>query len=136
VGLAGVSRGAGPTFSLGDAVPVTLPASDCSLGICTFNFGRFTSDPDMLGVRGGGSYTGIPEVDAVLIGGLGGCDICSSTLRGAGEGLLFRMALPTSIECDRMLPSVRTMRLFLCVSVGPVTPQCCANMDRLSSTGV
>lgn len=56
----GVTPLVGPA-SLGDESPVTLPLSDCSLGICTFNLGRFASVCMTFG-RGGPD---IDDVDAV-----------------------------------------------------------------------
>ena len=58
--------------SLGDESAVALPVSECSLGICTFNRGRFAS-VCMLFVRDGGGMLGTEDADAVLWGRLGSC---------------------------------------------------------------
>jgi hypothetical protein len=54
--------------SFGDESAVALPASECSLGICTLNLGLL-SPMRRLFVLDGGGMVGIEEVDCVRCGG-------------------------------------------------------------------
>jgi hypothetical protein len=58
--------------SFGDESAVALPASECSLGICTLSRG-FLGSVCRLFVREIGWMAGIEEVDCVRCGGCGGC---------------------------------------------------------------
>lgn len=51
-----------PAESRGDESAVALPASDCSLGICTLRRGRLAVAWTLL-ARGGGGISGIEDVD-------------------------------------------------------------------------
>jgi hypothetical protein len=55
--------------SLGEESAVALPPSDCSLGICTLNFGLFLSACWRLFVRVGGAIIGTVGVERVRCGG-------------------------------------------------------------------
>lgn len=69
----GVTPLVGPA-SLGEESPVALPPSDCSLGICTFNLGRFASACIIFGLGG----PDMEDVEAVRWGGVGNCGcICA-----------------------------------------------------------
>ena len=65
--------------SLGDESAVALPASDCSLGICTLNLGLLSPPMRRLFVRDGGGMVGMEDVDCVRCGGCwtGGCGGCA-----------------------------------------------------------
>jgi hypothetical protein len=55
--------------SFGDESAVALPASECSLGICTLNLGLLSPPMRRLFVRDGGGIVGIEDVDCVRCGG-------------------------------------------------------------------
>jgi hypothetical protein len=56
--------------SLGEESAVALPASECSLGICTLNLGFALASPTrILVARGGGGTAFIEDVDCVRCGG-------------------------------------------------------------------
>jgi hypothetical protein len=57
--------------SLGDESAVALPPSECSLGICTLNFGLFLSACWRLLTRVGGAMIGTVGVESVRCGGCG-----------------------------------------------------------------
>lgn len=86
--------------SFGEESAVALPASECSLGICTLNRGLL-SPIRRLFVRDGGGIVGIEDVDWVLCGGCeaGTCGGCG----GGGETPLGcnRDMEATSMDCDR-----------------------------------
>lgn len=118
--------------SLGDESAVALPASECSLGICTRSLGFFGSVCRLF-VRETGCVAGTEEVDCVRGGGCwmgiccgGGCDgekpfVCSLDMPA------------TSMDCDRFscLMNVSLRDGFMLL-----LPQCAASMDWLSSMGV
>jgi hypothetical protein len=118
--------------SFGDESAVALPASDCSLGICTLNLGLL-SLMRRLFVRDGGGIADIEDVDCVRCGGcwIGkDCEACGRGLCspfGCGRDIA-----ATSMDSD----------LFSCLMYGAwfmvllLLPQCAASMDWLSSIGV
>ena len=122
--------------SFGDESAVALPASDCSLGICTLSLGLF-SPMRRLFVRDGGGTVGIEDVDWVRCGGCWMGKDCEGC--GWGLGSPFgcnRDIAATSMDCDLFSclmygASLRTWFMLLLL-----LPQCAASMDWLSSIGV
>jgi hypothetical protein len=111
--------------SFGDESAVALPASDCSLGICTLNLGLLSLIRRLF-VRDGGGIAGIEDVDCVRWGGcwIGkDCEACGRGLGspfGCGRGIA-----ATSMDSD----------LFSCLMYGTwfmvllLLPQCAASID-------
>jgi hypothetical protein len=100
---ASVRAGVAPVVpeSFGDESAVALPASDCSLGICTLSRGFLGSVCRLL-VREGGWMADTEDVDWERCGGCCWLDICAGCGCGGDNPLACSRAMAVaSIEWDR-----------------------------------
>jgi len=122
--------------SSADSVPPSSP--DCSLGMCTFSLGRLASVCavfDLVGAAG---------MLAVLDARCGGCGDLIIRFGGGRGGAPFslpafcfsRCIAAMSTDADRGPPSSLMAGSIFEASMLLVAPQCCANIDLVSSMGV
>lgn len=110
----------GPPDSRGDDSAVALPASECSLGICTLRLGRPVLEL-FVAVREGGRISGTEEVDCVRCGGGKGRAVGGASRFGILGSVVFERSTLTSARgWSEELPN----------------PKCCAKMEPRSSIGV